>query len=151
MQDYDDEPVKRPKWLGWVIIIGMTLVVLGMLNLGVRLYIGTPSDQKTAEKAEAVAQMRPELLEGKRLVDGSDCMSCHGVERKFVGPGLTEVAQRYRDRTDAEAYLARKIREGSVGEWGRTIMPRHPQITEAQSAQMAQWIMALAQGSPDQQ
>ena len=60
MQDYDDEPVQRPKWLAWVIIIGMILVVLGLLNLGVRLYIGTPSDQATAAKTEAVAQQRPD-------------------------------------------------------------------------------------------
>lgn len=148
MEDYDEQPVQRPKWIGWLIIIGMTLVVLGLLNLGVRLYMGTPSDQASAAKTAAVAQQRPELVAGKRLIDGSDCMRCHGVDRKFVGPGLLEVAQRYQDRGDATDYLARKIREGSVGEWGRTIMPRHPQVTQEQAVQMAQWIMALADPSP---
>ena len=148
MEDYDEQPVQRPKWMGWLIIIGMILVVLGLLNLGVRLYMGTPSDQASAAKTAAVAQQRPELVAGKRLIDGSDCMRCHGVDRKFVGPGLLEVAQRYQDRGDATDYLARKIREGSVGEWGRTIMPRHPQVTQEQAVQMAQWIMALADPSP---
>ena len=32
MEDYDDAPVQRPKWLGWVIIIGMILVVLGIMG-----------------------------------------------------------------------------------------------------------------------
>ncbi|HEY4665483.1 MAG TPA: c-type cytochrome [Comamonas sp.] len=143
MQDYDDEPVQRPKWLGWVIIIGMILVVLGVLNLGVRLYIGTPSDQTTAQRVQELVQKRPELRVGQTHMDSSDCMRCHGIDRKFVGPSFLQVADRYRDTTDAQAYVARKIREGSVGEWGNTIMPRHPQITQEQAVAIADWILAL--------
>ena len=54
-----------------------------------------------------------------------------------------EIAARYAGRRDAAEYLAGRIREGSVGVWGRTLMPRHPQITEAQALQMAQWLLAL--------
>ncbi len=143
MEDYDDEPVQRPKWIGWVIIIGMILVVLGVLNLGVRLYVGTPSDQAAAKVVDDVAQQRPELVQGKAWIDGSDCMRCHGVDRKFVGPGFIQVAERYADRSDAQAYLADKIRNGSVGVWGNVIMPRHPQVTQEQAEGMAAWILAL--------
>lgn len=143
MQDYDDEPVQRPKWIGWVIIIGMILVVLGLLNLGIRLTLGTSSDQANAQRVDDLAQQRPELVQGKTWIDGSDCMRCHGVDRKFVGPGLVEVADRYRHQTDAQAYIASKIREGSVGVWGNVIMPRHPQVTQAQAEGMAAWILAL--------
>ena len=143
MQDYDDEPVQRPKWLGWVIIIGMILVVLGVLNLGVRLYIGTPSDQTTAQRVQELVQKRPELRAGQTYMDSSDCMRCHGIDRKFVGPSFLQVADRYRDTADAQAYVARKIREGSVGVWGNTIMPRHPQVTQEQAQAMADWILAL--------
>lgn len=146
MQDYDDEPVQRPKWLGWVIIIGMALVVLGLLNVGLRLYF-TDSSKPAVASAESAVQATTELA-GKRLVNGSDCMRCHGVERNFVGPAFQEIAQRYRDREDVQTYLARKIREGSVGEWGRTLMPRHPQITQAQAEEMAQWIISLPAPQP---
>ena len=44
---------------------------------------------------------------------------------------------------DAAAYLARKIREGSVGEWGRVVMSRHPQINEVQAQAMALWVLGL--------
>lgn len=143
MQDYDDVPNPRPRWVGWVIIIGMILVVMGLINLGLRLTLGTPSDQANAQRVQDLAQQRPELAQGKAWIDGSDCMRCHGVDRKFVGPGFVQVADRYRTRDDAQTYLARKIREGSVGEWGNVIMPRHPQVSEAQALQMAQWILAL--------
>ena len=151
MQDYDDEPVQRPKWLGWVIIIGMVLVVLGLLNVGVRLMLGTSSDQAAATTAQAVVQHNPALAAGKALVQNSDCMRCHGIDRTFVGPGFVEVAERYQDHADGAAYLAHKIREGSVGVWGRVIMPRHPHVTQEQSVQMAQWILALAPNHPDPQ
>ena len=143
MQDYDDEPVQRPKWLGWVIIIGMILVVLGVLNLGVRLYIGTPADKSTAERVQEMVQKRPELAKGQAFMDGSDCMRCHGIDRKFVGPSFLQVAERYRAQDDATSYIARKIREGSVGVWGNTIMPRHPQVTQEQAEAMAEWIRAI--------
>ena len=134
--------------MGWVIIIGMILVVLGLINLGLRLTLGTPSDQANAQRVQDLAQQRPELAQGKAWIDGSDCMRCHGVDRKFVGPGFVQVADRYRTRDDAQTYLARKIREGSVGEWGNVIMPRHPQVSEAQALQMAQWILALPPQAP---
>ena len=143
MQDYDDEPVQRPKWIGWVIIIGMALVVLGMLNLGVRLYVGTPADKSTAQRVHEMVQSRPELAKGQAYLDGSDCMRCHGIDRKFVGPSFLQVADRYRDTSDAQLYIAHKIREGSVGVWGNTIMPRHPQLTQEQAEGMAAWILAI--------
>ena len=148
MQDYDDVPNPRPRWVGWVIIIGMILVVMGLINLGLRLTLGTPSDQANAQRVQDLAQQRPELAQGKAWIDGSDCMRCHGVDRKFVGPSLAEVAQRYQGRSDAPEYLAGKIREGSVGVWGRTIMPRHPQVTPEQAVLMAQWILALPAPQP---
>ena len=124
------------------------VVVLGLLNLGVRLYIGTPSDQAAAQAVEQVAQQRPELLQGKQWIDGSDCMRCHGVERKFVGPGFVQVAERYRGQADAASYLGGKIREGRVGVWGHVLMPQHPRVTQAQAEAMAGWILALPPTAP---
>jgi cytochrome c len=43
-------------------------------------------------------------------------------------------------------YLAGKIRNGGAGEWGRALMPRHPQLSEEQARQMAQWVMSLPPG-----
>lgn len=60
-----------------------------------------------------------------------------------MGPPFQQIAARYRDRADALDYLARKIRNGSVGEWGRTVMPRQPQVTEAQAHEMALWLVSL--------
>jgi len=82
-------------------------------------------------------------LAGQALVQASDCLRCHGMDRRYVGPSFRQIADRYREQPDAANYLARKIREGSVGVWGRTVMPRHPQVNEAQSSDMARWLLSL--------
>lgn len=145
----DETPPPRPRWLGWALMVFMALVVLGMLNLGWRMLQPGPGAASAAQGAsgagglEGSAASPPSAPAGLRLVEASDCLRCHGMERYYVGPSFQQVAARYRDRADAVDYLAGKIRNGSVGEWGRTLMPRHPQVTEAQAREMAQWLVSL--------
>jgi len=80
------------------------------------------------------------------LARNNGCLACHGMVHKQVGPGFAQVAARYRDDPAAPARLAGKIRNGSVGTWGRVIMPRQSRVDEAQAKLLAQWV--LAQPSP---
>ncbi len=144
----DETPPPRPRWLGWALMVFMALVVLGMLNLGWRMLQPGPDAVSAAQGASVAgglgsAASPPSAPAGLRLVEASDCLRCHGMERYYVGPSFQQIAARYRDRADAVDYLAGKIRNGSVGEWGRTLMPRHPQVTEAQAREMAQWLVSL--------
>ena len=70
------------------------------------------------------------------------CMACHGMVHKQVGPGFAQIAARYRGDAEAPARLAGKIRNGSVGAWGRVIMPRHPQLSEADALALARWVLS---------
>ncbi|WP_312780578.1 c-type cytochrome [Acidovorax temperans] len=171
MHPDDDIPPPRPRWLGWALIAFGLLVALGMLNLGVRMVFTAPPSQADAPGAVAPGAEAPQppasanptvptvpvagasgaaiapqttSLAGHALVESSDCLRCHGMDRRYVGPSFRQIAARYQDRPDAAAYLARKIREGSVGEWGRTVMPRHPQVTEVQAQAMAFWVLGLS-------
>lgn len=144
IQDDEDNYPPKPRWIGWAIAIFMLAAALGVANIGWRIWKVSPAE--TA--AQALADQHPELAEGKKLVEQSDCMRCHGWERGYVGPAFVAIAARYQAQPDAEAYLARKIREGSVGSWGNVVMPRHPQITEAQSQQMARWLLAIPPAAP---
>ena len=72
------------------------------------------------------------------------CMSCHGVEKRIVGPGLREVASRYRGQADAEARLLEKLRTGGSGTWGAVPMPANPALAEADARAIIQWILAGA-------
>lgn len=148
MEPDDDTPPHRPRWIGWALVAVMALVVLGLLNLGWRMLQAAPSRAHAPAPTvnpQALPQgtAAPALAAGRTLVENADCMRCHGMDRRYVGPSLRQIAGRYQGRVDAAEYIARKIREGSVGEWGRVVMPRHPHISETQALQMAQWLLSL--------
>jgi cytochrome c len=70
------------------------------------------------------------------------CMSCHGLVHKQVGPGFAQIAERYRGDPARPEALAAKIRSGSVGTWGRVVMPRQPKVTEADAKVLAAWVLS---------
>lgn len=92
-----------------------------------------------ALNAQAAAEPPAEAL---RLSGIYNCMNCHGMVRKQVGPGFAQISARYAGDLAAPARLATKIREGSVGTWGRVIMPRQPKMTVPESETLARWVLA---------
>jgi cytochrome c551/c552 len=156
MHPEDDTPPQRPRWLAAALILAVLVVVAGMLLVGWRTLQADNSKGETIQSAAlpaksasgVVAPASPatpaaSLALGQAAVNASNCMRCHGVERRYVGPAFNQVVARYQGRPDAVDYLAGKIRNGGSGEWGRALMPRHPQLSEEQARQMAQWVMSL--------
>jgi cytochrome c len=87
------------------------------------------------------------LREGGALVQSQHCLRCHGMVQTHVGPGFAQIAERYRGDPAAQDRLARAIRGGSAGAWGRKLMPRNPAISTEQAQALAAWV--LAQPNPD--
>lgn len=78
------------------------------------------------------------------LATSKNCLACHGVDTKLVGPSLREVAARYQGRADATAVLVEKITKGSAGAWGPVPMPPQASLVNAAEANaLATWIMNL--------
>jgi cytochrome c len=77
------------------------------------------------------------------LAQKNNCLACHGVESKIVGPAFRDVAAKYSARADAQTYLAGKIKSGGQGIWGAIPMPAQT-LSEADARQLAQWLAAGA-------
>ena len=77
------------------------------------------------------------------LAQKKNCMACHGIDKKVVGPAYKEVAAKYAGQKDAVDKLAQKVVKGGAGVWGAVPMPANPQVTEAEAKQLVQWIMTL--------
>lgn len=77
------------------------------------------------------------------LAQKKNCMACHAVDKKVVGPGYKEVAAKYAGQKDAVDKLAQKVIKGGAGVWGPVPMPANAQVTEAEAKQLVQWIMTL--------
>jgi cytochrome c len=75
------------------------------------------------------------------LAKSKNCLGCHAIDRKVLGPSFKDVAQKYASVKGADAKLASKIAEGGSGVWGNIAMP--PNAVSAQEAQiLAKWVLA---------
>eukprot|EP01034_Spumella_vulgaris_P038743 gene38743-47848_t len=67
------------------------------------------------------------------LAKAKNCMACHAVANKLVGPAFKDVAAKYAGQKDAEAKLTGKVIKGGSGVWGAIPMPANPQVSEAEA------------------
>ena len=84
-----------------------------------------------------------ETLIGQGLMLKSDCMACHQVSTKSVGPSFTQVSAKYQKDPNAISYLSAKIIKGGGGVWGEVAMSAHPSMTDADARKIAQWVLSL--------
>jgi cytochrome c len=78
------------------------------------------------------------------LAKKSNCMSCHQVDKKMVGPSYADVAKKYAGKADAPKALAEKVKKGGKGNWGAIPMPPNPKVTDADIDTLVKWILAGA-------
>jgi cytochrome c len=76
------------------------------------------------------------------LAKAKNCMACHAVANKLVGPAYKDVAAKYAGQKDAEAKLVTKVIKGGSGVWGAIPMPANPQVSEADAKTLVKWILA---------
>ena len=79
----------------------------------------------------------------QQLAQQKNCMACHTIDKKLVGPSYKEVAAKYAGQKDAVDKLAQKVIKGGVGVWGQVPMPANAQVSDAEAKQLVQWIMTL--------
>ncbi|RJG04075.1 c-type cytochrome [Noviherbaspirillum sedimenti] len=75
------------------------------------------------------------------LAKAKNCMACHTVATKLIGPGFKEVAVKYAGQKDAEDKLVKKVMKGSSGAWGTAVMPANPQVSEAEAHTLVKWVL----------
>lgn len=77
------------------------------------------------------------------LAKAKNCMACHAVDTKLVGPSYKDVAAKYAGQKDAAAKLADKIIKGGSGVWGAIPMPANAQVNEAEAKKLAAWVLTV--------
>ncbi len=76
------------------------------------------------------------------LAKSKNCMACHAVGSKLVGPAYKDVAAKYAGQKDAEDKLVAKVMKGGSGTWGAVPMPANPQVTEGEARTLVKWVLA---------
>lgn len=94
-------------------------------------------------KPEAQPVVEVSEADAMQLAKKSNCLACHTVDKKMVGPSFKDIAAKYRGDAGAEARLAGIIGKGGRGVWGVMAMPPSPQLSEADRKILAKFVLSL--------
>jgi len=96
--------------------------VLGLTLAGLVLALPAQADEALAKK--------------------HNCLACHTVDKKTVGPAYSEIAKKYKGQNVA-AKLQEKVKKGGQGAWGNVPMPPNPAVPDADIKKLVDWILKL--------
>lgn len=100
------------------------------------------SSSTTAPATTDITQ-NPDYKAGLALIAKNDCLTCHEVAEKKIGPAYQDVANKYAGVDTAVAYLSKKVIAGGSGVWGNIPMTPHPALSQADAEQMVKYVLLL--------
>jgi cytochrome c len=83
------------------------------------------------------------VVANESLATQYNCLACHGVANKIVGPAFKDVATKYKGDSGAVLALAGKVKNGGSGNWGPIPMPPNTAVSDANIDILVKWILAL--------
>jgi cytochrome c len=106
---------------------------------------GVQSENSSTPPPAGAADLssNPVYQKGLSLIAGSDCLTCHKVEEKLIGPAYRDIAAKYENNEANLKYLSEKIIKGGSGVWGEIPMAAHENISQADAEAMVQYIFLL--------
>ena len=101
------------------------------------------SSTETTTSSETNLSDNPDYAKGLALIAGSDCLTCHKVAEKSIGPAYQDVAAKYENTDDNIEMLAGKIIKGGSGNWGAIPMTPHPTVSQEDAEAMVKYVLLL--------
>ncbi len=77
------------------------------------------------------------------LATSKNCMACHALDKRIVGPAYKDVAAKYAGDKTAVDRLSTKIQKGGGGVWGPMPMPANTQVSDAEAKKLAAWVLTI--------
>jgi cytochrome c len=91
----------------------------------------------------AALVLAPNAFADEALAKKHNCLACHQVGAKLVGPAYKDVAQKYKGK-NAAAQLEQKVKKGGQGVWGNVPMPPNAAVPDADVKKLVAWILSLS-------
>jgi cytochrome c len=91
----------------------------------------------------AMTAISAPALADQAVATSKNCMACHAVDKKQVGPSYKDIAKKYAGDAKAVDMLAEKIIKGGSGVWGAIPMPANPQVTPADAKKLSAWVLSM--------
>jgi cytochrome c len=81
-------------------------------------------------------------LASEALAKKYNCLACHAMDKKLVGPSYVDVATKYKGDAGAEAKLIAKVKNGGSGVWGPIPMPPNAAVPDADIKTLVKWVLS---------
>jgi cytochrome c len=91
----------------------------------------------------AAATLATPALADQALATAKNCMACHAVDKKLVGPAYKDVAAKYKGNAKAQAMLEEKVKKGGVGVWGQVPMPPNSSVKDEDIHKLVAWVLSI--------
>ena len=91
--------------------------------------------------ALAIATLSGPVFANAELAQKKNCMACHAIDKKVVGPGYKDIAAKYAGQKDAVAKLSEKVIKGGSGAWGQIPMPANA-VTPDEAKTLVTWVLS---------
>lgn len=84
------------------------------------------------------------MADGLALAQKNNCLACHMIDKKSVGPAWVEIAKRYKGVAGIEHALVIRVSTGAEGNWGDMPMPAvAPGVKEEDIRALVKFILSL--------
>jgi cytochrome c len=97
---------------------------------------------RTLSLAVALGLASGAAMASAELAKAKNCLACHTVDKKLIGPAYKDVAAKYANDKEAVNTLVKHIRQGSSGVWGPIPMPPNTQVSEDEARKLAEWVLS---------
>jgi cytochrome c len=130
-----------------IIIFSISLIVFACRNqdTGAAKISDSATTTTTTPAEPAVKDVteNPDYTAGLELIAKSDCLTCHKVEEKVIGPAYRDVANKYTSDDKTVNMLADKVIKGGTGVWGPIAMSPHPTLSKEDAIKMVKYVLLL--------
>lgn len=122
----------------WIVLSAMAVI----LSCGETATKEDAADaEKPTEQAATDLSSNPDYIKGVELIGKSDCLTCHKLDEKLIGPTYKEVAQKYENTPENVTMLAGKIIKGGKGVWGEVEMTAHPDMSQEDAEALIKYVL----------
>jgi cytochrome c len=81
--------------------------------------------------------------DNEALAKKHNCLACHSIDKKGVGPAYKEIAKKYKGQAGMQAKLAEKVKKGGAGVWGQIPMPPNAAVPDKDVKELVEWILKM--------
>jgi cytochrome c len=94
-----------------------------------------------AALASLLAMPAVHAADGPEVAKSNQCLACHSIDKKLVGPSFKDIAAKYKSDTSAPDQLVASVKNGSKGKWGAMAMPPNSRLSDEDAHTVIAWIL----------